>query len=94
MQAATSKEKSAEEIIFLDFKQFTVNETVIGVGQVNSMSAGELREIKIRVLPHIEEARKKNNLDMIFFMLTNIVAESTQLLCCGPQARSKVDYGL
>ncbi|WP_334159944.1 putative manganese-dependent inorganic diphosphatase, partial [Muricomes intestini] len=84
------KGKSAEEIIFLDFKQFTVNETVIGVGQVNSMNASELREIKAMVLPHMEEARKKNNLDMIFFMLTDIVTESTRLLCCGPEALSKV----
>ncbi|HAX52126.1 MAG TPA: inorganic diphosphatase, partial [Lachnospiraceae bacterium] len=84
------KGKSAEEIIFLDFKQFTVNETVIGVGQVNSMNASELREIKAMVLPHMEEARKKNSLDMIFFMLTDIVTESTRLLCCGPEALSKV----
>lgn len=84
------KGKSAEEIIFLDFKQFTVNETVIGVGQVNSMSTEELEGIKITVLPHLEEVRKKNNLDMIFFMLTDIVTESTKLLCCGPESLSKV----
>ena len=41
--------KSAEEICFLDFKQFTVNDTVFGVGQVNSMSAKELTEIKTQI---------------------------------------------
>ena len=30
------KGKSAQDICFLDFKKFTVNETVFGVGQVNS----------------------------------------------------------
>ena len=84
------KGKSAEEIIFLDFKQFTVNETVIGVGQVNSMSADELKEIKTTVLPHLDSARKSHGLDMVFFMLTNIVTESSELLCCGPDAREKV----
>lgn len=84
------KGKSAEEIIFLDFKQFTVNETVMGVGQINSMSKTELKDIKAVVLPYMEKARKKNHLDMIFFMLTNIVTESTELLCCGPEAQSKV----
>ena len=54
------KGKSAEEILFLDFKQFTVNDTMFGVGQVNSMSAEELKEIKERVLPHMEKARKKS----------------------------------
>ena len=27
---------------------------------------------------------------MIFFMLTNIITESSELLCCGPEAREKI----
>ena len=52
------KGKSAEEICFLDFKQFTVNDTVFGVGQVNSMSADELKEIK-EIVCHIWKKRAK-----------------------------------
>ena len=63
---------------------------MIGVGQVNSMSADELKEIKTTVLPHLDSARKSHGLDMVFFMLTNIVTESSELLCCGPDAREKV----
>ena len=84
------KGKSAEEILFLDFKQFTVNDTMFGVGQVNSMSAEELKEIKERVLPHMEKARKNHGLNMIFFMLTNIITESSELICCGAEAREKI----
>lgn len=84
------KGKSAEEICFLDFKQFTVNDTVFGVGQVNSMSADELKEIRRIVEPHLEKARTSHDLNMIFFMLTNIITESSELLCCGPEAREKI----
>ena len=84
------KGKTAEEICFLDFKQFTVNDTVFGVGQVNSMSADELKEIKNIVLPHLEKARQNHGLNMIFFMLTNIITESSELLCCGADAREKI----
>lgn len=84
------KGKSAEEICFLDFKQFTVNDTVFGVGQVNSMSADELKEIRRIVQPHLEKARVNHGLNMIFFMLTNIITESSELLCCGPEAREKI----
>ena len=84
------KGKSAEEICFLDFKQFTVNDTVFGVGQVNSMSADELKEIRKIVRPHLEKARVNHGLNMIFFMLTNIITESSELLCCGPEAREKI----
>ena len=84
------KGKSAEEICFLDFKQFTVNDTVFGVGQVNSMSAEELKEIRRIVAPHLEKARSAHGLDMIFFMLTNILSESSEMLCSGPEAREKL----
>lgn len=81
--------KSAEEICFLDFKQFTVNDTVFGVGQVNSMSAEELTEIKEQIISELDQIRKNHRLDMIFFMLTNIITESSELLCVGPEAREK-----
>ena len=84
------KGKTAEEICFLDFKQFTVNDTSFGVGQVNSMSAEELKELKEIVGPHLEKARQNHGLDMIFFMLTNIVTESSELLCSGHEAREKI----
>ena len=84
------KGKTAEEICFLDFKQFTVSDMVFGVGQVNSMSEEELSEIKEKVLPHLEKARESHSLNMIFFMLTNIITESSELLCAGPEAREKL----
>lgn len=84
------KGKSAEEICFLDFKQFTINDTVFGVGQVNSMSEDELKEIKKKLLPHLERARKNHGLNMIFFMLTNILTESSELICAGPEARERL----
>lgn len=84
------KGKSAEEICFLDFKQFTVGETVFGVGQVNSMSVDELKEIKKKLVPHLEKARKNHSLNMIFFMLTNILTESSELICAGPESREKI----
>lgn len=84
------KGKTAEEICFLDFKQFTVNDINFGVGQISSMSAEELREIKTEVSAYLEQARKTQGLDMIFFMLTNIVAESSELLCAGNGAREKI----
>lgn len=83
------KGKTAEEICFLDFKQFTANGVVFGIGQVNSMSAEELIEIKEIIEPHLEKVRIDHGLNMIFFMLTNIMEESSELLCTGPEARER-----
>ena len=84
------KGKTAEEICFQDFKQFTVNDVRFGVGQINSMHAEELEELKEILLPYLEEAALRQKLDMVFFMLTNIVEESTELLCYGKGAREQV----
>ena len=84
------KGKTAEEICFQDFKKFTVGEVKFGVGQINSMNAEELSEIREVLEPYLEKAALREKLDMVFFMLTNIVEESTELLCCGKNAQEQV----
>ena len=81
------KGKSAEEICFQDFKQFKVNDIVFGVGQINSMNPEELHEAKELLRPHLPKVMRKNGLQMVFFMLTDILNESSELLCCGTGAR-------
>lgn len=82
--------KSAEDICFQDFKQFTVNDMVFGVGQINSMNKEELNEIREILEPHLPKVLKANNLQMIYFMLTDILEESTELICCGNGAKSYI----
>lgn len=84
------KGKTAEEICFQDFKYFTVSDVKFGVGQVNSMNAEELQEIKESVLPYLEHVANTQRLDMVYFMLTNIVEEDTELLCYGKGAKEQV----
>lgn len=84
------KGKTPEEICFQDFKHFAVSDVKFGVGQINSMHEDELQEIKERILPYLEKASYLHRLDMVFFMLTNIVEESTELLCYGKGAREQV----
>ena len=84
------KGKTAEEICFQDFKDFTVSDVKFGVGQVNSMNAEELQEIKESVLPYLGQLADSKRLDMVFFMLTNIVDEVTELLCYGKGAKEQV----
>ena len=81
------KGKSAEDICFQDFKQFTVNDTIFGVGQITSMSKEELAAIRNMMTEHLPKVLEAHNLNMIYFMLTDILAESTELLCVGTGAR-------
>ena len=84
------KGKSAEDICFQDFKQFTVNDMVFGVGQINSMNRDELEEIKETLMPHLPKVLESHKLQMIYFMLTDILDESTELLCFGNGAKAYI----
>ena len=84
------KGKTAEEICFQDFKQFTVNESVFGVGQINSMNQEELQELRELLEDYLPKAMEQNQLQMVYFMLTDILDESTELLCYGKGAREYI----
>lgn len=78
--------KTEEDILYQDFKLFTVGKTTFGVGQINSLSAQELDELEKRMLPYLKTERSRRGLDMMFLMLTNILTETTVLLCAGQGA--------
>ena len=80
------KDKSPEEIFYQDFKKFSVGKALIGVGQITSLNDIELETLKEKMLGYMEKAKESNSLDMAFFMLTNILKESTDLICYGQGA--------
>ena len=52
-----------------------------------SMSKEELAAIRDMMTEHLPKVLEAHNLNMIYFMLTDILAESTELLCVGTGAR-------
>jgi manganese-dependent inorganic pyrophosphatase len=79
--------KTATEILHQDFKKFTVDDMTIGIGQINSMSAEELAEIKEKIQPELKKVASDDGLDMLFFMLTNIIDESSEVVFAGNKAQ-------
>ena len=77
------KDKSPEEIFYQDYKKFIVDDLAFGVGQISFMSEEELQTVKDRLMPYMEKECGKHGIKMVFFMLTNIIKESTELLCYG-----------
>lgn len=80
------KKKSAEEIFYQDFKKFVIGENNIGVGQINSLDAEELSDIKDKLMNYLSKAYKEHKMDIIYFMLTNIDKESTEVIFVGEEA--------
>lgn len=75
--------KSCEEILHQDFKKFNSGDITFAVGQINSMNGEELRAIEGKMLAYMNDSFSKQGVSMLFFMLTDIMEESTKLLCVG-----------
>ena len=84
------KDKTPEEIFYQDYKKFEFGDVTFGVGQINSMSGSELDELERRLRPYLEKSCREHGLSMMFFMLTNIIEESTRLMCYGESADTLV----
>lgn len=78
------KDKSPEEIFYQDYKKFIAEgEITFGVGQISSMDSEELKEIKERLVPFMISEYGRHGVSRVYFMLTNIMEESTELLFYG-----------
>ena len=75
--------KSPEEIFYQDFKKFTLGDLNIGVGQINSLDAEELNDIKEKLVSYLDKAFQEHGVSIIYFMLTNIITESTEVISVG-----------
>ena len=85
------REKSAKEIFYQDFKKFNDSNINFGVGQISSMNKQELSACKDKLLPYMEEVRTSYGLDMVFFMMTDIINESTELLMVGDMCKEVIE---
>ena len=88
--ASNFGEKTDKEILYQDFKRFATGSTGYGVGQITSMDGDDLRNLADRMTGFMESELVSTGLDMIFFMMTDILEESTILLCVGDGALEKV----
>lgn len=77
------KNKSAEDIFFQDFKKFNVGDISFGAGQITSMNEEDFPEIIAKLKPFMEKERAELGLDGLYFLITGILSESSDIICCG-----------
>lgn len=78
--------RSIEEIFYQDYKTFSAAGVNFGVGQITSVSDAGLRQQIPALRELMQEKVQKDPSTMLFFLLTNIIEESSIVLCCGTQA--------
>ena len=76
--------KSPDQIFYQDYKKFIAEgDMTFGVGQISSMDPEDLQLIKEKLLPFLKVESEKHHVGKVFFMLTNILEESTELIYYG-----------
>lgn len=72
--------KTEEEILYQDFKAFSVEGQDIGVGQLQVMGADSIKGLEDRMLPFIKDMLDRTHFHVIILMLTDIMSETTRAL--------------
>ena len=75
------KQKTEKDIFYQDYKVFDMDGTTVGISQISSMDEEELEDLRGRMIPFLEQRKAKHKVDLLFFMLTSILDESTEVLC-------------
>ncbi len=84
-------DKSPEEIFYQDYKKFMAEELNFGVGQISSMNSEELATLKEKILPFMQSECGRQGVSQVFFMLTNIMEECTELLYYGENSEQMIE---
>ena len=83
--------KTPEEIFYQDFKTFSQDGVEFGVGQLSAMTQEELEQVRDKLLPYLRDVLVERKIEMVFVMLTNIIEETTYLICAGEKADDLVE---
>lgn len=83
--------KTEYEIFHQDYKVFTSGETTFGIGQINSLNGEVLQKLKPKILKYMFSNLDSHKVDMLFFMLTDILEESTDLLFVGEDSNKLIE---
>ena len=81
--AATGEDKSAESIIRTDYKEFHIGGHNLAVSQITCLDSDRLMARKEEFLATMETIRKKNGLDIVLLMITDVLVEGSYLLYSG-----------
>ncbi len=81
-------DKSAEEIFLQDYKVFVHNDIQFGVGQGSYVSAEGRKTAKDILLPYLKDLMRREHIDMVFYMLTSVLENSTDVIWAGYDAEN------
>ncbi len=74
-KSINTKDKTAEELIAADFKEFMIDGKKLGVSQMMVLDHNEVDNRKEAILSELEKLRIINNYDLTALLVTNPISE-------------------
>ncbi len=82
---SSGEERTVEELLFSDFKEFHIADHFFGVGQITCVDSPRLLARKEEFLALMEETARKRGYGMMLLMLTDVLLEGTQIIYLGDE---------
>ena len=82
----TLTNKTNQEILYEDFKEFRVGESTIAIGQVSCKNKEEFDQVKVSLKEYLQEVCFKQNYDMVLVLFTSPLGSGSYFLYAGKQA--------
>ena len=81
--ASTSDDKSADDILFQDYKEFMISGHTLGVGQVVTLDSARVLKRQKAFLAAMQKRMDERKYDMMLFLVTDMLREGSELLFLG-----------
>lgn len=78
--------KTTAEIFYQDFKTFSQGDIDFGVSQISAVTDKQLNGIRKSLGEYLEKVLADRNLKQVYVLLTNILNQSSRLICAGQDA--------
>ena len=86
--------KSAEELLYTDYKEFHIAGHDFAVSQITCVDSPSMLERKKEFLELMRKKAKKEDLTMVILMLTDVLLEGTQLIYVGDDDTIQQAFGV
>lgn len=80
---ADLSDKSAEELISLDAKEFAMGDAKVEIAQVNTVDAAKVYELQAELEAAMDKAVQEKGLDLFLFAVTDILNNDSEVLARG-----------
>ena len=92
--SASLEHRTAEDLLYADYKEFHIAGHDLAVAQVTCVDSPLMLERKDEFLSLMKQSAEKKNLSMMILMLTDVLKEGTQLIYVGDDEIIHQAFGL